>query len=129
MASALLFGPLSACGTAIVSCFASMGFSACKSAGGAATMVSARLAYVLLFLCGQIVSWLLRDFAEPLLKKITPWIVKESVGIKAPPKQWFGYQAVRLARSLACWLRAPPTLRRRRVAADVSLPCRCCGCL
>ena len=76
--SALILGPMAACASALVGCFArcatrawmregneevtdaassrthSMGFAACRSAGGAATAVSARLSYTLLFLLAQV---------------------------------------------------------------------------
>ena len=57
-------------------------------------MVSARLAYMLLFLSGQVVSWLLRDYSAPMLKKL-PWVMKAYTGmLDGPPKAWFGYGAV-----------------------------------
>lgn len=52
---------------------------------------STRLAYVLLFFGGQVTSWVLRDFAKPLLAKL-PWIVRVYAG--QPPDSWFGEQAV-----------------------------------
>ena len=52
---------------------------------------STRLAYVALFFLGQVTSWVLRDFAKPLLGKL-PWIVRVYAG--EPPDSWFGEQAV-----------------------------------
>jgi hypothetical protein len=59
--------------------------------GAGATQASSRLAFTLLFLCGQVVSWVLRDFAKPLIEKL-PWVVKAYTG--EPPDSWFGEQAV-----------------------------------
>lgn len=94
MAAALFpvaWGMGSAMTTAAASCCATLGFQTCRCAGSAAVTASTRLAYVLLFFAGQITSWVLRDFAKPLLAKL-PWIVRVYSG--EPPDSWFGEQAV-----------------------------------
>ncbi len=59
--------------------------------GAGATQASSRLAFTLLFVLGQVASWVLRDFAKPLIEKL-PWVVKAYTG--EPPDSWFGEQAV-----------------------------------
>jgi hypothetical protein len=51
---------------------------------------SARIAYCGLFALSLIVSWILRDFAGPLLAKI-PWI---NTFAETPSMEWFATQAV-----------------------------------
>jgi len=84
-------GIASAMASAGVGCCASLSFSACRCVGAGATAASARLAYTLLFLGSQILAWVMRDFAKPLIAKL-PWIVRAYVG--EPPESFFGEQAV-----------------------------------
>lgn len=65
--------------------------SACKGAGAGATAVSTRLAFTLLFIVTQVIAWMLRDYAKPLIQKL-PWysaVKADSLG-----DAWFGQQAV-----------------------------------
>lgn len=53
---------------------------------------SARVAYSFLFFLAIVVSWVMRDFARPLIEKI-PWIMRAATGFE-PSDKWFGQQAV-----------------------------------
>jgi hypothetical protein len=57
---------------------------------GSISRRSARIAYCGLFALSLIVSWILRDFAGPLLAKI-PWI---NTFTETPSMEWFATQAV-----------------------------------
>lgn len=61
---------------------------------------SARMAYCTLFSVALMCSWLLRDFAQPILKKL-PWILPGS-GFE-PSDKWYGQQAV-FRLSMGNWL-------------------------
>jgi hypothetical protein len=54
----------------LASCCASCACEACKGVAGGISRRSARIAYCGLFALSLIVSWVLRDFAGPLLAKI-----------------------------------------------------------
>lgn len=43
-------------------------------------------------MAGQLLSWVLRDFAKPLLEKL-PWVMRAGAG-SALSDAWFGEQAV-----------------------------------
>ena len=81
----------SAIASAGVGCCASLSCAGMRCIGAGATQASARLAYTLLFLGSQILAWIMRDFAKPLLEKL-PWVVKAYVG--EPPESFYGEQAV-----------------------------------
>ena len=81
----------SAVASAGVGCCASLSCAGMRCIGAGATQASARLAYTLLFLGSQILAWIMRDFAKPLLEKL-PWVVKAYVG--EPPESFYGEQAV-----------------------------------
>ncbi|KAL4541005.1 hypothetical protein Ndes2526B_g05559 [Nannochloris sp. 'desiccata'] len=66
--------------------------SCCTLATKEALKSSARVAWSILFTFSLLLSWLLRDFAKPLISKI-PWIVKQFAE-ETPPDEWFGQQAV-----------------------------------
>uniref|UniRef100_A0A383VJK9 Serine incorporator n=1 Tax=Tetradesmus obliquus TaxID=3088 RepID=A0A383VJK9_TETOB len=53
---------------------------------------SARVAYSFLFFLAIVISWIMRDFARPLIEKI-PWIMRAATGFE-PSDKWFGQQAV-----------------------------------
>ncbi|CAK9870725.1 unnamed protein product [Sphagnum jensenii] len=74
----------------LASCCASCACEACKGVAGGISRRSARLAYCGLFALSLIVSWILRDFAGPLLAKI-PWI---NTFTETPSMEWFATQAV-----------------------------------
>ncbi|GBG63476.1 hypothetical protein CBR_g38094 [Chara braunii] len=79
-----------ALGSCVASCCAVCACEACKGVAGGITRRSARLAYCGIFFFALLTSWVLRDFAEPVLEKI-PWI--DTMGLK-PSKEWYGTQAV-----------------------------------
>lgn len=64
---------------------------ACQCASREVLRHSARLAYSVLFFLSIILSWVLRDFAKPLLEKL-PWIVKHATELTGD--SWYGQQAV-----------------------------------
>lgn len=64
--------------------------TACQCASRELLRQSARLAYSVLFFLSIILSWVLRDFAKPLLEKL-PWIVHGMTGVA---DKWYGQQAV-----------------------------------
>lgn len=81
----------SAAASAATGCCASLSCAGLRCVGAGATQASARLAYTLLFLGSQILAWVMRDFARPLIEAL-PWIVRSYVG--TPPDSFFGEQAV-----------------------------------
>ncbi|KAF8059424.1 erkB [Scenedesmus sp. PABB004] len=80
----------------LASCAASTaGYCACwgcTSVTKAAMKRSARAAYSFLFTLAILISWVMRDFARPLIEKI-PWIMRAATGFE-PSDKWFGQQAV-----------------------------------
>lgn len=80
----------------LASCAASAaGYCACWTATGCTKAMmkqSARVAYSFLFFLAIVISWVMRDFARPLLEKI-PWIMRAATGFE-PSDKWFGQQAV-----------------------------------
>jgi hypothetical protein len=74
----------------LASCCASCACAACTGVVGSISRRSARIAYCGLFALSLIVSWILRDFAGPLLAKI-PWI---NTFTETPSMEWFATQAV-----------------------------------
>eukprot|EP00899_Mesostigma_viride_P008524 jgi/Mesvir1/17673/Mv01372-RA.1 len=62
----------------------------CQCVSGAIARQSARAAYCGLFLASIVLSWIMRDFAQPLLEKI-PWINHPG---SHESKEWYGEQAV-----------------------------------
>ncbi|KAG0610677.1 hypothetical protein M758_7G083500 [Ceratodon purpureus] len=74
----------------LASCCASCACAACQGVASGISRRSARIAYCGLFAMSLIVSWLLRDFAGPLLAKI-PWI---NTFTDTPSPEWFATQAV-----------------------------------
>ncbi|KAJ8767542.1 hypothetical protein K2173_017611 [Erythroxylum novogranatense] len=72
-----------------VSCCASLTCGLCSSVASGISKKSARLAYCGLFGLSLIVSWILREVAAPLLKKL-PWINSSHTH----SKEWFQVQAV-----------------------------------
>jgi hypothetical protein len=80
----------------LASCAASAaGYCACWTAAGCTKAMmkrSARVAYSFLFFLAIVISWVMRDFARPLLEKI-PWIMRAATGFE-PSDKWFGQQAV-----------------------------------
>merc|ERR1711871_401899 len=85
----LITAPLSMASACLGSCAATCACSACKSCVNGLSKVS-RGAYMFLFLVSIFLSWIMRDYAQPLVKKI-PWI--DTMGIR-PSDEWFGKQAV-----------------------------------
>jgi len=71
------------------SCAATCACTACKSCVNGLSSIS-RLAYMFLFTLSIFVAWIMRDYAQPMMKKI-PWIAH--MGIQ-PSDDWFGKQAV-----------------------------------
>lgn len=78
------------------SCAANMaGYCACWTCSNITKQAmkrSSRMAYSFLFFLAIVISWIMRDFARPLIEKI-PWIMKAAVGFE-PSDKWFGQQAV-----------------------------------
>ncbi|URD93716.1 Serine incorporator (Serinc) [Musa troglodytarum] len=74
----------------LASCCATCTCGLCTSVAAGISRRSARLAYCGLFALSLIISWILREVAAPLLKKI-PWI---NTFTHAPPKEWFQTNAV-----------------------------------
>jgi len=85
----LISAPLSMASACLGSCAATCACSACKSCVNGLSSVS-RFAYMVLFTLSIFLSWVMRDYAQPLMKKI-PWIAR--IGLK-PSDDWFGKQAV-----------------------------------
>ncbi|XP_010546830.1 PREDICTED: serine incorporator 3 isoform X2 [Tarenaya hassleriana] len=73
----------------LASCCAAATCGLCTSVASGISRKSARLAYCGLFGASLVVSWILREFAAPLLKKF-PWINTSD----AYTKEWYQQQAV-----------------------------------
>ncbi|VFQ65233.1 unnamed protein product [Cuscuta campestris] len=73
----------------LASCFASLTCGVCTSVASGISRRSARLGYCLIFGFSLVVSWLLRQFAPPLLKHFS-WIDKSG----SHPDEWYQMQAV-----------------------------------
>ncbi|CAD6205598.1 unnamed protein product [Miscanthus lutarioriparius] len=78
------------CASCLASACAGCTCNLCASAASAVSRRSARLAYCGLFAASLILSFLLRQFAAPLLKHI-PWI---NAFDQTPPEEWFQMNAV-----------------------------------
>jgi len=78
-------------GSLVGSCVGSACLSSLKMCGGGIVKTSARAGYVAYFIIAVIVAEIMRDYSEPLLKKI-PWIVR-SMGAN-PSHALYGNQAV-----------------------------------
>ncbi|ONM05050.1 Serine incorporator 3 [Zea mays] len=78
------------CASCLASACAGCTCNLCTSAASAVSRRSARLAYCGLFAASLILSFLLRQFAAPLLKHI-PWI---NAFDQTPPEEWFQMNAV-----------------------------------
>ncbi|CAL4925923.1 unnamed protein product [Urochloa decumbens] len=78
------------CASCLASACAGCACNLCTSAASAVTRRSARLAYCGLFAASLILSFLLRQFAAPLLHHI-PWI---NAFEHTPPDEWFQMNAV-----------------------------------
>ena len=76
-------------GSCAASCAAYCACEACKTCTKGLERAS-RIGYTLLFTMSIFLAWLLRDYAQPMLKKI-PWI--NEMGLH-PSDEWFGKQAV-----------------------------------
>lgn len=74
----------------LASCCAACTCGLCTSVASGISRRSARLAYCGLFALSLIVSWILREFAAPLLEKL-PWINTSSETL---PTEWFQTSAV-----------------------------------
>ena len=70
----MLSGAGSCLTSALASCAAVFACEACKCVAGSITRTSARACYVLYFAMSITVAWIMRDYAQPLMKKI-PWIM------------------------------------------------------
>jgi hypothetical protein len=57
-------------GSALASCAATCACHACSFASREVMRKSARLAYCVLFTLAMALSWVLRDFAKPVLEKL-----------------------------------------------------------
>ncbi|KAG2536942.1 probable serine incorporator isoform X1 [Panicum virgatum] len=78
------------CASCLASACAGCTCNLCTSAASAVTRRSARIAYCGLFAASLILSFLLRQFAVPLLKHI-PWV---NAFDQTPPDEWFQMNAV-----------------------------------
>ncbi|XP_051208981.1 uncharacterized protein [Lolium perenne] len=78
------------CASCLASACAGCACNLCTSAAASITRRSARLAYCGLFAASLILSFLLRQFAAPLLQQI-PWI---NTFDQTPPEEWFQMNAV-----------------------------------
>ncbi|KAG2547807.1 hypothetical protein PVAP13_9KG126600 [Panicum virgatum] len=78
------------CASCLASACAGCACNLCTSAASAVTRRSARIAYCGLFAASLILSFLLRQFATPLLQHI-PWI---NAFDQTPPDEWFQMNAV-----------------------------------
>ncbi|KAM0907867.1 hypothetical protein ACQ4PT_015847 [Festuca glaucescens] len=78
------------CASCLASACAGCACNLCTSAAASITRRSARLAYCGLFAASLILSFLLRQFAAPLLQQI-PWI---NTFDETPPEEWFQMNAV-----------------------------------
>ncbi|KAH7666951.1 Serine incorporator/TMS membrane protein [Dioscorea alata] len=74
----------------LASCCAACTCGLCTSVASGISRRSARLAYCGLFALSLIVSWILREFAAPLLEKL-PWINTSSETL---PTEWYQTSAV-----------------------------------
>lgn len=79
-------------GSWVASGAAACACSCCTLATREALKSSARVAFSVLFTFSLLLSWVLRDFAKPIISKI-PWIM-HSFPHGEPPEAWFGQQAV-----------------------------------
>ena len=86
---ALISAPLTIASTCLGSCAGACACSACKSCVNGLSQVT-RFAYMTLFLLSIFLAWILRDYAQPMMKKI-PWIAHMGF---TPSDDWFGKQAV-----------------------------------
>ena len=86
---ALISAPLSMASACLGSCAATCACTACKSCVEGLSKVS-RIAYMILFTLSIFLAWIMRDYAQPMLKKI-PWIAHTGL---EPSDDWFGKQAV-----------------------------------
>lgn len=82
---------ISSAGSMIASCAAVCACQACTCVSKEVLRRSARLAYCILFFLAMVLSWVLRDFAKPIIEKL-PWILP-GTGIH-PSDRWYGQQAV-----------------------------------
>ncbi|XP_047090654.1 probable serine incorporator [Lolium rigidum] len=78
------------CASCLASACAGCACNLCTSAAASITRRSARLAYCGLFAASLILSFLLRQFAAPLLQQV-PWI---NTFDQTPPEEWFQMNAV-----------------------------------
>ena len=62
----------------------------CGAVGNAISRISARAMYTVLFLLTTVLAVVMRDYAQPMMRKI-PWIATFNF---EPSPQWFGAQAV-----------------------------------
>jgi len=85
----IITAPLSMASACLGSCAATCACSACKTCVNGLSSVS-RFAYFMLFTLSIFLSWIFRDYAQGLMKKI-PWI--DHFGVR-PSDEWFGKQAV-----------------------------------
>ena len=83
-----------ACGGMLAACAGSACMTAtcagCGAVGSAISKVSARALYTVLFLLTTVLAVVMRDYAQPMMRKI-PWISTFNI---EPSPQWFGAQAV-----------------------------------
>lgn len=86
---ALISAPLSMASACLGSCAASCACAGCKSCVSGLSSVT-RFAYMMLFTLSIFLAWVMRDYAQPLMKKI-PWIAHIT---GEPSDEWFGKQAV-----------------------------------
>lgn len=84
---------LGSLGTCLAASAASCACSCCTFAMKEAMKSSARMAWSILFTLSLLLSWILRDFAKPLLERI-PWIISHGDVIAQHSEAWFGMQAV-----------------------------------
>jgi len=84
---------MSCIGPLVGSCCATMACQACQCCAVGIANVSARVAYCTMFLLSMILSWILRDYAQPMMEKI-PWIVRSAASYKIDSDVWYGQQAV-----------------------------------
>merc|ERR1711907_930045 len=81
----IITAPLSMASACLGSCAATCACSACKTCVNGLSSVS-RFAYFMLFTLSIFLSWIFRDYAQGLMKKI-PWI--DHFGVR-PSDEWFG---------------------------------------
>lgn len=84
---------MSCLASAAASCAATLACQGCSCLLTGMANTSARVAYCTLFFLSMILSWVLRDFAKPMMEKI-PWIVRGYVSSELNSDVWYGEQAV-----------------------------------